>query len=816
MPLIDRANWRDLEPLLDHALTLSDEDRAAWLEGLRTDSPALVGALTSLLAEEAHADQRGFLTESPVVSLAGIALAGYTLERQIGYGGMGSVWLARRSDGRFEGRAALKLMNLSLVSPTGQERFRREGTALARLTHPGIARLLDAGVAPSGQPFLVIEYVEGQRIDDFAEARSLTREQRIELALKVLEAVSHAHANLIVHRDIKPSNILVTQDGAVKLLDFGIAKLLEAEEQERAITAADSRALTPDCAAPEQVRGENVTTATDVYALGVLLYLLLSGRHPTAASTRTPADAVRAVLEIEPATLGLGDLDTILAKALRKAPAARYQTVAAFAEDLRRYLRHEPVSARPDALTYRARKFVRRNRWPLATAAGITFLLIGYAVTVTVQSARVRSALAEARLGTQRAEQVTDYMLGLFKASEGGRLLTDSVRARGLLERGIAQARALTAQPELQAQMLDVIGRIETYLGASDRATPLLQEALAIRRGVHGESHADVATSLESLAEAKGRDAASEVELRRQALALRRQLGNADDAKTTGALFDLANALHRAGDPKAARPLFDEWMTAISRQPRELTPERASQLITVGKLMEYSGNPDRAEPLLREALAINKTLFGEQHAEVASTLADLATLVDATRRYEEADTLIREAVAIHRVTYPQGHPVLASTLRSQGVVLEHLKRFEDAEVPLREALSIRRRYLGNEAVDIAVSELDLAYALIMSNKYDEAASLARDAVRILRTKLGDDNSMVAYARAHLGDALRGQGKLAESESLLLQAYQRFRIPNPVTRQWRAYTLGALVRLEEARGRPGEAAKYRALVDAAVR
>src|SRR5829696_4929618 len=282
MPVIDRARWQQLEPLLDRALELSGDELTPWLADLRSRSPELAAELTSLLSGEAVADRVGFLADPPDATLAGLQLGAYTLERPLGHGGMGSVWLARRTDGRFEGRAAVKLLNLALLSRAGQERFRREGSLLARLTHPGVARLYDAGVSASGQPYLVLEYIEGQRIDVFTREHALTREARVRLVLQVLAAVGHAHANLIVHRDIKPSNILVTADGTVKLLDFGIAKLLEEHQDgERTGLTADGGALTPDYAAPEQVRGEPITTSTDVYSVGVLLYLLLSGRHPT-------------------------------------------------------------------------------------------------------------------------------------------------------------------------------------------------------------------------------------------------------------------------------------------------------------------------------------------------------------------------------------------------------------------------------------------------------------------------------------------------------------------------------------------------------
>src|SRR5215207_7527055 len=257
MALVDRDRWRALEPLLDQAFDLSAEEQATWLEELRANSPELIAELSSLLSGDSAADRDGFLAEPLDVTLAGLELGAYTLERPLGHGGMGSVWLARRTDGWFEGRAAVKLLNLALVSPTGQERFRREGSVLARLTHPGVARLYDAGVSASGQPYLVLEYVEGRPIDAFAREHGLSQDARIRLVLQVLAAIGHAHANLIVHRDIKPSNILVTADGTVKLLDFGIAKLLASDAgSDTPLTVEGGRALTPEFASPEQARGD--------------------------------------------------------------------------------------------------------------------------------------------------------------------------------------------------------------------------------------------------------------------------------------------------------------------------------------------------------------------------------------------------------------------------------------------------------------------------------------------------------------------------------------------------------------------------------
>ena len=448
MPPSFRDHWPELEPLLDQALELPLAEREHWLTDLAARSPVLAAELTALLSGEPVADRAGFLASRPPTGLAGLQLGPWRLERPLGQGGMGTVWLARRADGRFEGTAAVKLLNLALLSPTGQERFRREGSVLARLTHPGIARLLDAGVGGTGQPYLVLEHVDGMPIDRYVRERGLGTADCLALFQQVLAAVSHAHANLVVHRDLKPSNILVTADGTVKLLDFGIAKLLDDDTGDGSpLTQEGGRAFTPQYAAPEQVRGEPLTTATDVYALGVLLYQLISNTHPTGGAAATPAAYVTALLEVEPAPLRLGDLDTILAKALRKPAAERYQTVTALAEDLQRYLRHEPVSARPISIGYRIDRFIRRNRAAAIAGTLASVGLVGatlFSIAQMHEAERQRDAALEARRRTDAQVEFQDALLSQI----GDRPITvrgmvDSARA--VMERQFADDSATLA-----------------------------------------------------------------------------------------------------------------------------------------------------------------------------------------------------------------------------------------------------------------------------------------------------------------------------------------------------------------------------------
>jgi serine/threonine protein kinase/dienelactone hydrolase len=444
MPPLDKALWLALSPLLDRALDLDPPAREALLASTSEHSPAVAAALRRMLAEHDRVLSSRFLEDPPDIgaglfpTLAGQEVGAYRLERALGVGGMGTVWLAHRSDGRFEGSVAIKFLHLAVLDRLGQERFRREGTLLARLSHPHIARLLDAGVTPAGQPYLVLEYVDGVRIDRYAAASELDIGQRLRLFLEVADAVAHAHANLVVHRDLKPSNILVDRDGRAKLLDFGVATLLAADAE-----AAPTRtgALTPEYAAPEQIRGEPITAAADVYALGVLLFQLIVGRHPTAEPCMTEAAVLLALAErdalrpsnavarlpdsAESAQLFAarrttrerlqrsceGDLDAIVGTALKKDLALRYQSVSAFADDVRRHLSGDAVKARGDSMRYRLRRFVTRHRLQLGIAAAVATTLVVAAVAgwVVYREKRIQQLRQETLPRIVAMQKKTDF-----------------------------------------------------------------------------------------------------------------------------------------------------------------------------------------------------------------------------------------------------------------------------------------------------------------------------------------------------------------------------------------------------------------------
>ena len=500
---VGKETWGRLSPLLDELLDLPDDDRGARLAALHAEDPAIAQAVAAML-EHLPAIERGEFMPSAAMpkpsGLAGQAIGPYTLVREIGHGGMGTVWLARRTDGRYEGEVAIKFLRSGLFGHGDAARFQREGSILARLSHPNIARLLDAGVMGDGtQPYLVLEYIDGEPIDEYCQRLALTVEARLRLMLDVLAAVAQAHNRLILHRDLKPTNILVNKSGEVKLLDFGIAKLLDdASAGQTALTAHAGNAFTPEFAAPEQVQAGDVTTATDVYALGVLMYILLGGDHPTAAPTGAPLDRMRSVIETEPKRLSeavlrrggpttrwspesrrlsgevRGDVETIVAKALKKSPSERYANAGAMADDIRRYLSHEPITARPDSKLYRMVKFVQRHRAGVAaTSLAIGALAAG--IGVALWQAR------EAQAQRVQAEGLIEYMIGDLrkKLQPVGRLdVLDGVGLKALDYYATQNLDRLDADSlGRRARALHMIGDLAQQRGKFEEAVRDFQEA---------------------------------------------------------------------------------------------------------------------------------------------------------------------------------------------------------------------------------------------------------------------------------------------------------------------------------------------------
>ncbi|HEX6162460.1 MAG TPA: serine/threonine-protein kinase [Vicinamibacterales bacterium] len=764
-PPTDTTTWLKLSAYLDEALDLSPVERDAWLQRLRESDPKAAAELAVMLADHKQLRAEGFLDTAALrdadTSLAGVVIGSYTLISRIGDGGMGSVWLGRRSDGRYEGEVAIKLLNAALVGRGGEERFRREGIILARLGHPHIARLIDAGVSNTGQPYLVLELVNGEHIDAYCDERRLSIQRRVRLFLDVLAAVSHAHANLIVHRDLKPSNVLVNQAGVVKLLDFSIAKLMEDNGVSRLTQEAGS-VLTPKYAAPEQVTSAPITTATDVYSLGVLLYELLSGQHPYGAAVKSSNDYTRAIVEQEPLPLSaafdkashetrsliaaqrsttpdrlsraLGrELETILNKALKKSPAERYGSVAELADDLRRYLDDKPIAARPDTVRYRSAKFLRRHRRGIGAAAaivaGVVTMSAIYAIQITTERDR-------ARIQAEKAAEVSELLRSVLLSADPYRDPDPSVDAGGTPDaRALLDTLAtrisneLNEQPEVQAEMLTVIGRTYERLGLVDRGLPLLERALEIGRRTFGSP----------------------------------------DARVGQTLNDLAVAQRRLGRSAAALPLLEESLAIRRAALGQEHKDVAVTLSEYGRTLRDLGRYDESEKPTREALAIRTKVLGDEHRETATNKSDLASLLFDRGQVDEAERYHRDSLATNEKVLGPDHPNSAAAKNSVGTVLAAKAEFAAAEKLQREALAVRRRVFGASNPEAAFSALPLATTLEMQGKNQEAESLLSDAYALVSSALGEDNPRVATVAVDLARIRIARGQAAAVEPILRRA-----------------------------------------------
>jgi serine/threonine protein kinase/Tfp pilus assembly protein PilF len=842
---MDPERWRHVSRHLDLALEMGPGARAAWLASLRVAEPAVAVDVEALLAEHRVLSDEGFLESSafldaPASTLAGLTVGGYTLESPIGQGGMGTVWRAVRTDGRFEGKAAVKLLNAALIGRTGEERFRREGSILARLTHPHIGRLIDAGVSGTGQPYLLLEYIDGRHIDRYCDEQRLGVEERLRLFLDVQSAVAHAHANLIVHRDLKPSNVLVTTDGQVKLLDFGIAKLIDAGDAAASrLTVDGGRALTPKYAAPEQVTGGAITTATDVYALGVLLFELLTGRHPTGEDAQSPAEFFKSVADSDPtrlsdavtvtadhglaATLAVqrastpdrlrrllrGDLDTIVGKSLKKDPQERYGSVAEFADDLRRYLERQPISARPDTVRYRAGKFIMRHRRSVSAAAATVAVVVALVAFYTVQLTRERD---RAQLQAEKASRVSELLTSMLTWSDPYR--TPDGReptVQALLDNGVERiARDLQAQPDVQAQMFTGIGRTYERMGLRDKARPLLERALAIGRRTFEGDHAQVAQTLNDLGvlqrDAANLDAAEA--LLTESLAMRRRLFGPVDKDVAVTLVEFARVLRDRGRSAEAEAPAREALAIRQQVFGEEHRETATSKNELGLLLLERGELDEAEPLLRQNVATSERVLGASHPNAAASKANLARLLNARGNPAGAEVLLREALAVQRRTFGESSTQVAGTLNNLALNVAAQGRFTEAQPMFEEALRIGQSHLSADHPRVVLYAVDLARIRIERGQGAATEHALRRALDVRQRLYPAGDWRIAQVQSLLGAALIEQARYAEAEPLLLTAAGALRpIPGPEASE-RVANRARLAALYLATHRPREAASYR--------
>jgi len=795
-----------------------------------SDGPSFLDGDAVSFAGPAWQDDLGGESLTP-----GGRIGPYRVLERLAVGGMSVVFLVERDDDQFRRISVLKVLDdVGLEPGAAARRFQAERQILATLDHPNIASVYDGGVTADGRPYLILEYVPGNPITLHAARRRLGIADRLILFQTVCRAVEHAHRRFIVHRDLKPANILVRDDGVVKLLDFGIAKLLD--EPGGAVlpmTRTGLRLLTPEYAAPEQVRGDEITTATDVYALGVLLYEMVTGGRPYDLAGLSPAAVERTICEDDPPRPSVrvtrtppdpgisdgdslarrlrGDLDTIIMKALSKEPGRRYDSPGDLADDLDRHLRGLPVAARSASLVY----LTRRSLWRYRLAAAAVVVIAGLGVFHLVQITRERNA---ARSAAARAEQVSKFLTELFAVSDPDVSRGDTITARDLLDRAVPRlSDELAGQPELEAEMRLLLGNIYHRLSLNAEAVPLAEEALRLRTLTHGAGSPEAAACHEllgrcrlELGDYEGADRSFG-----EALTIHQEAGNA--TRPRGNTADVARLLHRLGASalnqnryERADSLLKASLAVWELQPPGHELDHAEALKELGNVQSALGNYQEAEPLLREALEIRRQLLGPSHSQVYNVMTNLGDNLSMQGRFDEAVPLLREGTeGLERILGGQ-HTELAEGLNVLGITLIQSGQYDAAEPVLKRVIAIRRALHGENNPDVARGLNDLGALYTLREDYASAVPVLRQSLAINRALRGDRELAVGIASSNLAASLRGAGEYDEAMERFRDAERVYNgLPEPDRARAAASRFGQATVYHERGDRVEAERRYRA-------
>jgi eukaryotic-like serine/threonine-protein kinase len=814
------AEWQAVEQHLDRLLDMDETQWDGYISRLEDDEPTVAAALREMMADRRNLEAQGFLETSlvkpPDQERVGAQVGAYTITSLIGRGGMGEVWLAQRSDGRFEGKFALKFLETYSPSPVALDRFRREGRLLARLTHPHIARLIDAGVTGSGRPYLILEYVQGKRIDDYCARRALGVEARVRLILDVLGALAHAHSNLIIHRDIKPTNILVTEEGEAKLLDFGIAKLVGSEsgsDADSAATRIEDVAFTPEYAAPEQILGESPSTATDVYQMGVLIFALLTGRLPLGKESTTRAQRIKAALDEDPPRMSEvapaavrkalgGDLDAIVSKALRKLPRERYSTAAALADDLKRYLQSEPVEARANLLSYRMQKFVRRYRGTVIVTAAAAVALIAVTAFALYQMREAQIQRDQSREQARRAELQAEFVT-LMISNVGDKPAT----AEQLLDAGYKLVTQhytddpifrMSAMLNLSARYGDIglypkqysllqnadriarglkdwsmmsraecgLAESELDLGHLDRAVSWIASAKVAMSHVPNQNPLYLEDCMEADADvidARGNPTAA-TQIAGQALALLEQSGATHDLRYADLLGRIADYYKEAGDTHKGFDYVERALEAAERNGLGDTDAAMTAVHNVASSL--TGFGELKEGCAREARLVDRLQSTGRMVIPAIAVLHGTCLLragDAPAALVWYDKGVGAAVA------ERDHDLEAYARLSRGRALVALKRFDEAAAELDQADSrLKGEGLdgGKQSIRIKIVRGEL---LLAEQRYAEAQQTLQPVVAGIRANSKVAGFLLASAVLNSAKVALALGQYADARRLAQEA-----------------------------------------------
>lgn len=824
---MDQQEWKKVNNIVDTALELDGEERTTFIKEQCAGNKELRYKVTELLKSIEQSDTEDFLEATEAFpaylaadlsdnddqehasSLVGETIDQYHIKKVIGHGGMGSVFLADRADDAYQGEVALKIMRQGMDTPSNIARFERERNILAKLDHPNIARLLDGGVTDAGLPYLVMEYVDGISLFEYCDKKNLPVEQRLDLFKEVCRAVRHAHQNAVIHRDLKPSNILITDDGNVKVLDFGIAKLVETKDSKTTQfqTRTGARMLTYGYAAPEQIEGQPVTTSTDAYSLGILLYELLCGVHPFDLEDKNLTNIEQLIREQTPYTLSRrfdnlpkdqqkrlarrrnttvssllntlkGDLEAIVMKALRKESESRYRSAGNMLEDLERREQNLPVIARKDTVRYKVGKFVRRHKNGIAVTVGVLLLIVGLTAFYTWQIAEERN---KAQLEAEKANTVTAYMVDLFKASDPSYTKGDTITARQLLRTGEQTVQSLKKQPAVQSELLHVLGNIYGELSYNKKADSLISRALTITKKIQRTDRPKLASIYFDLAFNKlvrGKYNSSKNHLE-QAINIQKDIFGQNSIQIGKSLSLLAQVQASKGQLDSASHFIQD-AHSIFKSKNDTNSDAYFEMLDrqIDVLIER-GNYKKAEKVSIKALKKSEQVFDSPHPKISNRISDAARVLERLEQFARAESLYLKKITMDKKLYGERHLNTVTAINNLAGLYYYSENLQQSDSLYKKAYRLMTDiYTKNHpsAVSILYNRANLKKDI---GKYDEAEKMYKQILTADRKKFGKNHPHVASDLYALGVMYKEQNRYQIAEKYHQKSLKiRHEVNNP--------------------------------------
>lgn len=795
--------WERIETIIDEILQLPQNDWLGFLEKKSDLSQEVKSEVTSLL--QSITDSEGWLEnantykknllgsfsdKSSASSLLGSELGSYQVTGIIAQGGMGTVYRGERTDGEFEHTVAIKVIKRGMNTTENIRLFHRERNILAGLNHPGIAKLFDGGVLENGSPYLVMEYIEGTPIDQYCDENNLSIDKRIELFKKVLKAVRHAHENLTIHRDLKPDNILITNEGQVKVLDFGIAKLLDTKNN--SVNTTQTRILTPKYAAPEQIRQQPVTTATDLYSLGVILYQLLVGRNPYDLEGKSIHETENRILNSDPiqpdkrlirdtksqilsakrsSTPGMiakkmkGDLNAILLKAIEKDPDIRYRTSDSLLDEFEKYSSGLPISARQRTTRYRLNKFIRRNKTSLSGISMFFILLVGFTFFHTQQITQERN---QAQFEADKAEVVTEFLISLFEENDPNISKGDTLTARHLLAIGEKKINQLNGKPAIKSEILQVLGNIYDLLSYPEKADSLKNISLALKQDIYHSSDPELASIYSSLAITKKTlgEYETALNLLDTTISYKKDIYGSQSKEVGQSLSLVAKNLKEKGEVDSAYKMIDKSKSIYSTLEDTLDSDFLQVLMEMGLITKAKGNLKESETIWRRSLRLSHKLFTPPHPKIMDNINGLASVLKELEKFAEAESLYKGSVKMTKKLYGKKHIKTAVTLNDFAGLYYYIEEYQKADKRYKEAYAILKDILGQEHPYVSSNLYNQANLKADMGEFEDAKILYHQVLELDKDQFGEIHPNVA-------SNLTGLGSLYKKEKMYNQAIEYY-------------------------------------------